>query len=105
MNRWQWVVPVVCSKVAARGIDAVPGEHVLVAGNSEEYIACISRILDRKEERARFANAGRARMLSHHSWSYAMQEMDADIIRCIRKLPEAQNFEVREERINNTKLS
>ena len=98
-------VPVVCSKVAARGIDAVPGEHVLVAGNAEEYVACISRMLDHKEERARFAKAGRARMLSHHSWSYAMQEMDADIIRCIRKLPEAQNLELREERINNTKLS
>ena len=98
-------VPVVCSKVAARGIDAIPGEHVLVASTPEEYVACISRLLDQQEERARFAKAGRARMLSHHSWEYAMREMDTNIIRCIRKQTETQNFELREGRINNTKLS
>ena len=97
-------VPVVCSKVAAHGIDALPGEHVLVAESPEEYVACISRLLDQKEERMRFAKAGRARMLSHHSWEYAMREMDAHIVRCIRKDPDSADVALREDRINNTKL-
>ncbi len=98
-------VPVVCSKIAARGIDAIAGEHVLVASSPEEYVACISRLLDQQEERQRFANAGRARMLSHHSWDYAMREMDTNIIRCVRKQPNEQHFELRERGIKNTKLS
>ena len=97
-------VPVVCSKVAARGIDAMPGDHVLVADDPEEYLACISRLLDQSEERARFAKAGRERMLSHHSWEHAMREMDANIVRCIRKQPEVNNLELRESGINNSKL-
>lgn len=97
-------VPVVCSKVAARGIDAVPGEHVLVASSPAEYVACISRLLDQQQERTRFAKAGRERMLSHHSWDCAMREMDVDITRCIRKQPEVQNLELPDDRINNTKI-
>ena len=98
-------IPVVCSKIAARGIDAIPGEHVLVASSPEEFVACISRLLDQKEERERFAKAARARMLSHHTWDHAMQEMDKNIIRCIRKQPEAQNFELRDSSVKTTKLS
>ena len=98
-------VPVVCSKTAALGIDAVPGEHVLVASRPAEYVACISRLLDQSIERMRFAQAGRARMLSHHSWEYAMRTMDADLVRCVRKQPQTEDIEMREESINNSKIS
>lgn len=73
-------VPVVCSEVAARGIDALPGKHVLVAKQSNEYVLQISRILDSAEERARLSLAGRERMLSHHSWDIAMEKMDANLL-------------------------
>jgi len=73
-------VPVVCSDVAARGIDAVPGEHVLVAKNRGEYVLHISRILNSAEERSRLSQAGRARMLSHHGWDIAMEKMDANLL-------------------------
>lgn len=98
-------VPVVCSKVASRGIDAVPGEHVLVANQPKEYVACISRLLDQPAERKRFAQAARARMLSHHSWAYAMREMDVNLARCLRKQADTQDFEIHDGGVNNTKLS
>tara|TARA_R110002096_G_scaffold181301_6_gene358867 strand:- start:4040 stop:5194 length:1155 start_codon:yes stop_codon:yes gene_type:complete len=72
-------VPVVCSDVAARGIDAIAGEHVLVAKTSREYVMQISRVLDSADERSRLSKAGRARMLTHHSWSIAMEKMDANL--------------------------
>ena len=98
-------VPVVCSRIAARGIDAVPGEHVLVANTPKEYVACISRLIDQPTERERFAQAGRQRMLSHHSWKYAMQEMDSHIQRCLRKQSTIEEVEIHESHANNTKLS
>ncbi len=72
-------VPVVCSPVAARGIDAVPEQHVLVADSPEDYVRQIGRIIEHKDERNRLAEAGRNRMLSHHSWSIAMEKMDVNI--------------------------
>ncbi len=96
-------VPVVCSRVAARGIDALPGEHVLVADTTAEYVACISRLLDQSSERARFSKAGRERMLSHHSWEHAMQEMDENLLRCIQASSDTHDPEIEHEQINSTK--
>ena len=76
-------VPVVTSKVAAGGVDAVAGEHFLTAQTHEEHAAAVLRILDDDEERARLAAAGRARMLSHHAWDRSMQRLDRIIERCL----------------------
>ena len=76
-------VPVVTSRVAAGGVDAVDGEHLLVASTPEEYAAAILRILDDPAERRRLSRAGRARMLSHHAWDKSMQRLDGIIERCL----------------------
>lgn len=77
-------VPVVCSPVAARGIDAVPEEHVLVAESAEDYVKQIGRIIDDNSERKRLSKAGRLRMLSHHSWNIAMEKMDMNIVGALK---------------------
>jgi len=69
-------VPVVCSTRAAAGVDAVPGSHLLTANGAGEYVEAVMRLLDNPAERARFSAAGRARVLSHHSWRSSMQRLD-----------------------------
>jgi glycosyltransferase involved in cell wall biosynthesis len=69
-------VPVVCSVEASGGVDALADEHLLVASNPDEYVAAVSRILESREERARLAEAGRARVLSHHVWRNSMVRLD-----------------------------
>jgi hypothetical protein len=76
-------VPVVTSAVAAGGVDAVPGEHFLVARSAGEQAAAVLGILADRAERQRLATAGRDRMLSHHSWDRSMQRLDRLIERCI----------------------
>jgi sugar transferase (PEP-CTERM/EpsH1 system associated) len=76
-------VPVVTSPVAAGGVDALAGEHFLTARSPEEYRDAIQRVLDHPAERRRFAEAGRARMLSHHAWPNSMKRLDAIISRCV----------------------
>jgi sugar transferase (PEP-CTERM/EpsH1 system associated) len=76
-------VPVVASRVAAGGVDAVAGEHLLVADTPEQYRDAILRVLEDPAERARLAVAGRARVLSHHAWSSSMKRLDAIIDRCL----------------------
>jgi hypothetical protein len=76
-------VPVVCSHVAAGGVDAIDGEHLLAATTPQEMHDAILRILQNPGERARLAQAGRARVLSHHSWANSMRRLDAVIDRCL----------------------
>lgn len=81
-------VPVVSSVVAAGGVDAVPGEHLLTASTPSEYAEAILRVVGDPAERARLATAGRNRMLSHHAWPKSMQRLDSVIERCISQFHE-----------------
>ena len=74
-------VPVVTSRVAAGGVDASSPEHFLAATTPEEHTTAILRIVQNRAERTRLSNAGRARMLSHHSWVKSMQRLDGIIAR------------------------
>jgi len=80
-------VPVVTSRVAAGGVDAADPEHFLSASSPDEYAAAILRILGDPDERQRLSRAGRARMLSHHSWDRSMQRLDGIIERCLANQP------------------
>jgi len=77
-------VPVITSSIAAGGVDAVPGEHLIVTTGSAECADAVLRIMSDKAERARLAAAGRARVLSHHAWPASMQRLDAIVERCRR---------------------
>ncbi len=70
-------VPVVCSRQASGGVDAVPGEHLLAYDTREQLIEAILQVLGSRELRERLATAGRARVLSNHSWPSSMQRLDA----------------------------
>ena len=76
-------VPVVASRVAAGGVDAVTGEHFAVASTLDEYAQAILRILGDPGERRRLAVAGRERMLSHHAWDRSMRRLDRIVDRCL----------------------
>ena len=76
-------VPVVTSRAAAGGVDAVAGTHFHVAGTPEEYRDAALRILGDPSERRRLSEAGRARMLSHHAWPSSMKRLDAIVSRCL----------------------
>jgi sugar transferase (PEP-CTERM/EpsH1 system associated) len=69
-------VPVVCSPHAAGGVDAVPGEHILVADTASDYVAKIQTLLESADVRHRLAAAARARVLTHHTWPSSMRQLD-----------------------------
>jgi len=70
-------VPVVCSRQAVGGVDAVPGEHLLAYDTGEQLVDAILTILQSTERRTQLAVAGRQRVLSHHSWPASMRRVDA----------------------------
>lgn len=76
-------VPVVCSPQAAGGVDAVPGEHILVASTPAENAAAIKSLLDSPDVRHRLAAAARARVLSHHTWASSMKQLDRRLVEAL----------------------
>ena len=76
-------VPVVASSIAAAGVDAIPEQHLLTADTPAEVCRQILRVLADPNERARLSKAGRARVLSSHSWPNSMKRLDAIIDRCV----------------------
>jgi polysaccharide biosynthesis protein PslH len=85
-------VPVVTSRVAAGGVDALDGQHFLVAETPEQYVGAIVRVLGDPAERGRLAAAARARMLSHHAWGASMKRLDGIIERCLARPRAAAPF-------------
>jgi hypothetical protein len=77
-------VPVVASRVAAAGVDATAGEHLLVADDAQGYCDAIERLVGDARFRARVGEAGRARVESHHTWSAAMAKFDGIVRRSIQ---------------------
>lgn len=76
-------IPVVASNIAAAGVDAEPGQHLLTADSPADMCEQILRVLDNPDERARLSRAGRARVLSNHAWPNSMKRLDAIIERCV----------------------
>lgn len=68
---------VVASTAAAEGIDAVDGEHLLVATNVADEGAKVSALLADTEERLRIGRAARAHAVAHYGWDAQLAPLEA----------------------------
>lgn len=69
--------PIVASLAAASGIDAVDGEHLLIADTPELMRDAIVRLLRQWPLRMRLADAGRRLVETRHRWDDQIEAMDA----------------------------
>jgi len=76
-------VPVITSSTAARGVDALPEQHLMVADRASDIADAAIRMMRDPDIRDHYAKAGRARVLSHHAWDASMQRLDRIIERCM----------------------
>jgi G8 domain/Glycosyl transferases group 1 len=76
-------VPVVSTALAARGVDAVPGEHLLTADRPRDCADAILRLLGDRARRDGLGRAARARVQSHHDWDASMRTLDGIIAACL----------------------
>ena len=60
--------PVVASAAAATGIDATPGEHLLVAGDAATMADAVCSLFDDRAAAATIGQAARARMIARYGW-------------------------------------
>jgi hypothetical protein len=70
-------VPVVCTALAAKGVDAEPGTHLLTADDPRQTADAVLGLLASPDRRRELSRRARERVLSHHSWAGAMKRLDA----------------------------
>ena len=78
-------VPVVCTPLAARGVDAQPGLHLVTASGPRETAAAVLGLLDDPARRKDLAAMARQRVLSHHSWQSSLRRMDGYLEQCLNR--------------------
>ncbi|HWR17315.1 MAG TPA: TIGR03087 family PEP-CTERM/XrtA system glycosyltransferase [Terriglobales bacterium] len=72
-------IPVVSSSTAAKGIQARPNEHLLVADTPQQYAQAVSKIFEDPDWAARMAEAGRIHIQKTHNWANSMLILDSVI--------------------------
>jgi polysaccharide biosynthesis protein PslH len=76
-------VPVVATATAAKGVDAIPGKHLLVADDDQIFADQVIRIMDSKALRRELGEAGRLRVIDRHSWATSLSRLDAIVERVV----------------------
>jgi sugar transferase (PEP-CTERM/EpsH1 system associated) len=79
-------VPVVATPEAAKGIQAVPGEHLLVADTVQAFANHVINVLQNAELRSRLSERGRQQIENSHVWPLSMEILD-NVLRQIRRAP------------------
>jgi polysaccharide biosynthesis protein PslH len=69
-------IPVVATSQAAKGVQATPGEHLLVADDPESFAHEMIRMLDNVLLRNRISAAARRQIEAAHSWDASMRILD-----------------------------
>lgn len=70
-------MPVVTTTVGLEGIDATPGEHVLVADTPEEFAQSTLELLANPSLAEKIAQRGRKLAEDNYDWQVVLQRMDA----------------------------
>jgi sugar transferase (PEP-CTERM/EpsH1 system associated) len=70
-------IPTVASTTAAKGVQATPGKHFLMAATAPEFARHVIELLRDPDLRAQLAAAGRLQLEGTHNWPVSLQNMDA----------------------------
>jgi glycosyltransferase involved in cell wall biosynthesis len=72
-------LPAVVSPMGIEGIDAVPGQQVLVSSDAAEMAADILRLCRDDELRERIGRQGRQFVEDHHQWERTLSPLLDDV--------------------------
>jgi sugar transferase (PEP-CTERM/EpsH1 system associated) len=68
--------PVVATPQAAKGVQAYPGQHLLVAEQPQAFADKVINLLEQSKSRSILSNAGRRQVEEVHAWASSMSVLD-----------------------------
>jgi polysaccharide biosynthesis protein PslH len=70
-------IPVVSTPQAAKGIQAIAGEHIVVADGAQETSRSVLALLNDRDRRVKLATAARTQVERAHCWPESMRILDS----------------------------
>ena len=68
LDAWAMGAPVVATRAASEGLDAVHGENMLIADDADDFVRATAQVLQDKALASRIGAAGRASVEKTYSW-------------------------------------
>jgi sugar transferase (PEP-CTERM/EpsH1 system associated) len=87
-------IPVVATAVAAKGVAAVPGEHLLVADAAEQFASEVIKVLENEALGKSLSEAAHRQVEKTHSWPRSMEIVDCIFGNVSEKNPNAHALQV-----------
>ena len=81
--------PVVATPVVTSGIDASPGENIVIADGPAEFAGKVIELLDNRALRERIGAAARRLMDTEHSWEKLADRLNEVLVKAAAKKPPA----------------
>jgi len=81
--------PVVATPVVTSGIDASPGENIVIADGPAEFAGKVIELLDNRALRERIGAAARRLMETEHSWEKLADRLNEVLVKAAAKKPPA----------------
>ena len=78
IEAWAAGPPVVSTTIGAEGLDATPGEHLLIADTPDDFCQAIVAVVNDDHLARRLAAAGRTLYESRFTWPFAWQILEAE---------------------------
>jgi sugar transferase (PEP-CTERM/EpsH1 system associated) len=85
--------PVVATAMAAKGVAAIPGKHLLVADDPAHFAAEVSRILENETLATSLSECARRQVEHAHSWPRSMQILDSILDNSLKREPETDGLQ------------
>ncbi len=90
LDAWAMGAPVVATRAASEGLDAVHGENILLADDAEDFVQATAEVLRDRSLAARIGAGGRASVEKTYSWNVVgarLRSLYHDVLR--RRVPAA----------------
>ena len=76
VDAWCWGVPIVSTTVGFEGIQALDGDHLLLADDAKSFSDAVVRLLTEPETRERLRLNGRVWVQQHYDWQKVYKKWD-----------------------------
>jgi glycosyltransferase involved in cell wall biosynthesis len=77
LDAWCWGLPVVSTTIGAEGLQAKPGENLLIADDEEGLARAVISAFGNRRLAQRLAEGGRATVETHYDWRHVYRAWDA----------------------------
>ena len=86
LDSWAMGRPVVSTTIGAEGLQYKNDENILIADEPDDFVKCVSQVLENRDQAKRISLAGRATVEKGYSWNYIVDKLEGHLLETVERL-------------------